>query len=483
MNLKYKSVLALGMSAAMMMQAPVVAFAEDVPTDQSGSQDTTSTTTITAGVETKADGFEVYGMEGGNKINSTCSQGYLTYQEQTPTSDGQTIDGSDKFTFDTAYPSTGIIQTKISHVESGDEVKVTYTVTNNSGTTVNGFKVGSAADAKINGNDAAQIGFLNEGAGIYMLDENTGKAFTLLPGENESFDGIWYGAYSGYYTHVFDNKDKTDAEMQNKDSALAYSWTVDLGTEETNKTVTRTAVFKIGNIELNQISYNPNTGEGVIAGTTVVNGSTKKVVVKTNNGEMTKEGYNFAGWGLSADATSASYHGGEEIDLGTLGRDLRLYALWQLAKASNPDITIEEVAQMVEEEISNEGINIITTAVGDALPTTELGNAEAITKTVSLELSKVSPAQYVEVIRETVQSVPAQGVAVIETNEVATFDRNIIEAMAERSDVSYTIVFKDAGVKKRVIIPAGYDVQSLLDENGYCGFLRLAAILGFTIIE
>ena len=495
MNLKYKSVLALGMSVAMMVQAPVVAFAGDASTDQSGSQDTTSTTTITAGVETKADGFEVYGKEGTNTISSTCGNGYLTYQEQTPTSIGQTIDGASKaFTFGTAYPSSnGSVETTISHVESGDEVKVTYTVTNKSGAPIEGYKVGSAADANINDNDAAQIGFLNEGAGIYMLDDNTGKAFTLLPGENESFDGIWYGAYTyNYYTHVFDNKDRTDAEMQKEDSALAYSWTVDLGTENTNKTVTRTAVFKIGNIELNQISYNPNTGEGVIAGTTVVNGSTKKVVVKTNNGEMTKEGYNFAGWGLSADATSASYHGGEEIDLGTLGSDLRLYALWQLIKTQDPDVTIEEVEEMIQVEetikeaeppVSTEGINIISTSAGNALPTTELGNAVAETKTVSLELSKVTPEQYVEVIRNTVQSVPMQGVAVIETNEVATFDRHIIEAMAERPDASYTIVFKDAGVKKKVVIPAGFDVLSLLDENGYCGFLRLAAMLGFTIIE
>lgn len=484
MNLKYKSVLALGMSVAMMVQAPVVAFA-----NENQSEDT-----ITVAVKTTADGFEVYGQQGSTEISSTCGQGYLTYQGEAPASgsSGNTIDGDNTFQFDTAYPSTGIIQTKISHVESGDEVKVTYTVTNNSGAAVNGFKVGSAADTKINGNDAAQIGFLNEGTGIYMLDENTGKAFTLLPAEGQSFDGIWYGDYSGYRSHVFDNKDKSDAEMKNKDSALAYSWTVDLGTEDTNKTVTRTAVFKIGNIELNQISYNPNTGEGVIAGTTVVNGSTKKVVVKTNNGEMTKEGYNFAGWGLSADATSASYHGGEEIDLGTLGSDLRLYALWQLIKTQDPDVTIEEVEEMIQVEetireaeppVSTEGINIISTSAGNALPTTELGNAVAETKTVSLELSKVTPEQYVEVIRNTVQSVPMQGVAVIETNEVATFDRHIVEAMAERPDVSYTIVFKDAGVKKRVIIPAGYDVQSLLDENGYCGFLRLAAILGFTIIE
>ena len=90
-----------------MMQAPVVAFAENVSTDQSGSQDTTSTTTITAGVKTTSDGFEVYGKEGTNTISSTCGSGYLTYQEETPTSISQTIDGaSTAFKFDTAYPSS-----------------------------------------------------------------------------------------------------------------------------------------------------------------------------------------------------------------------------------------------------------------------------------------------------------------------------------------------------------------------------------------
>ncbi len=476
MNFKYRSVLALGMSVAMMVQAPVVAFANDgepiesTPESQTivstnpESQSTASTDpVITADAEAKKNGFEVYGMEGTNKINSTCGSGYLTYQGTAPSdSNSPTIDGESDFAFNTPYTTTDNIQTTISYEKNGDEVKVTYKVTNNSNSVVEGYKVGSAADANINNNDRAQIGFLNEGAGIYMLDDNTGKAFTLLPTEGESFDGIWYGEYSGYRTHVFDNKDRSAAEMQGSDSALAYSWTVDLGTEDSNKTVTKTAVFKIGNIELNQISYDPNTGEGVIAGTTVVNGTTKKIVIKKNAGEMTKEGYKFAGWGLSENAKSAKYKGGETIDLGMLENDLKLYALWQLIKTSNPSVTIEEVAQMVEEEISNEGINIITTEAGEALPTTELGNAEAVTKSVSLDLSKVAPAQYVETIKNTVQAVPSQGVAVIETNEVATFDKNIIEAMAESNDVSYIIVFKHDGFKKKVVISAGYDVQTLL---------------------
>ena len=132
---------------------------------------------------------------------------------------------------------------------------------------------------------------------------------------------------------------------------------------------------------------------------------------------------------------------------------------------------------------NTEGINVVNTNIGEALPTTELGNAGAPTKTLKMDISMVTAAQYKEAVRDTVKTVAAGGNLVLETNEVACFDRAMIETFAERNDVSYSIVFKDAGVKKLVIIPAGYDVRSLLDENGYCGFLRLAGILGYTVLE
>jgi len=115
MNFKYRSVLALGMSVAMMVQAPVVAFAnegepiESTPESQTivstnpESQSTASTDpVITADAEAKKNGFEVYGMEGTNKINSTCGSGYLTYQGTAPSdSNSPTIDGESDFAFNT----------------------------------------------------------------------------------------------------------------------------------------------------------------------------------------------------------------------------------------------------------------------------------------------------------------------------------------------------------------------------------------------
>jgi hypothetical protein len=33
------------------------------------------------------------------------------------------------------------------------------------------------------------------------------------------------------------------------------------------------------------------------------------------------------------------------------------------------------------------------------------------------------------------------------------------------------------------VIPAGYDINKLLDNQGYCGFLRLFALLGGEIVD
>ncbi len=51
-----------------------------------------------------------------------------------------------------------------------------------------------------------------------------------------------------------------------------------------------------------------------------------------------------------------------------------------------------------------------------------------------------------------------------------------------RPDIDVNIVFYYGGKQMKVTIPAGYDLNSLLDEHGYCGFLRLMSILGGTEI-
>ncbi|WP_027205113.1 hypothetical protein [Butyrivibrio fibrisolvens] len=110
---------------------------------------------------------------------------------------------------------------------------------------------------------------------------------------------------------------------------------------------------------------------------------------------------------------------------------------------------------------------------------TENGTITSLpTRSVSLNLGQITPSQYKNSIIENISAAPISGALVIETDRVATLDRSMIETLATRSDIEVNIVFTYNGKKFKIVIPAGYDVESLLDENGYCGFLRLMSILG-----
>ena len=132
-----------------------------------------------------------------------------------------------------------------------------------------------------------------------------------------------------------------------------------------------------------------------------------------------------------------------------------------------------------EEPDTTGQINIIDTSAGNALPTAELGDAIASTRTLSLNICNISPRQYSKAVQDTVAKTPEGGNIVIETNQVSCFDKNMMAAFAKKSSVNIFVVFKNkAGKKVLVTIPAGYDVMSLLDDNGYCGFMHLADVFG-----
>lgn len=102
--------------------------------------------------------------------------------------------------------------------------------------------------------------------------------------------------------------------------------------------------------------------------------------------------------------------------------------------------------------------------------------------TVSLTMSTMTPSQYQAAVVNHVGNTPAGGAFNIETDTISCFDRTMISAIASRPDIEVNVVFTYQGKKMKVTIPAGYDVNKLLDENGYCGFLRLMSILGGTTL-
>ncbi len=121
------------------------------------------------------------------------------------------------------------------------------------------------------------------------------------------------------------------------------------------------------------------------------------------------------------------------------------------------------------------------TAVANAGPTVLGANREAA-RAISLKMAKLTDAQYKDAVIKNLSATPAGGLFRLETDRISCFDRAMLEAFAKSSNVDMEVLFPLGGNKLSVMIPAGYDINKLLDNKGYCGFLRLLAILGGEIV-
>lgn len=59
-----------------------------------------------------------------------------------------------------------------------------------------------------------------------------------------------------------------------------------------------------------------------------------------------------------------------------------------------------------------------------------------------------------------------------------SFDRSTMEELSKRNDLTVVVRFRYLGKRWRVVVPAGYAVQTLLNQEGYSGFLYLSAVFG-----
>jgi len=70
---------------------------------------------------------------------------------------------------------------------------------------------------------------------------------------------------------------------------------------------------------------------------------------------------------------------------------------------------------------------------------------------------------------------------VINTGVWISFRGDVYQKMQD-SGLPVQITFMYKGIRYRVNVPAGADLMSLVDENGYCGFLNLMAHFGGTVL-
>ncbi len=103
---------------------------------------------------------------------------------------------------------------------------------------------------------------------------------------------------------------------------------------------------------------------------------------------------------------------------------------------------------------------------------------EAPARAIGIKLPMLTDAQYKGVMINNINQTAAGGTLCVEFDRMACFDRAMLEAFAKKGNIDMEVVFPYKGKKLSVVIPSGTDVNRLLDKKGYCGFLRLADLLG-----
>lgn len=83
-----------------------------------------------------------------------------------------------------------------------------------------------------------------------------------------------------------------------------------------------------------------------------------------------------------------------------------------------------------------------------------------------------------------IETAPEGATVKVKTSLFISFKAEVMEALSERPDVSLYVSFLDQEYKGNRVsftIPAGEDAMSLVDENGYVGFLFLGGKYGLTM--
>lgn len=85
---------------------------------------------------------------------------------------------------------------------------------------------------------------------------------------------------------------------------------------------------------------------------------------------------------------------------------------------------------------------------------------------------------FIRNIIKSINDAPQNGTVAVNTEIWTCYNREIIDALSQRPDVTLVTNYRYNHVDYTVTIPAGYEVDTLLDENGYCGFRHLDQVLG-----
>lgn len=145
----------------------------------------------------------------------------------------------------------------------------------------------------------------------------------------------------------------------------------------------------------------------------------------------------------------------------------------------------QQATSMISTAVGNvpEGALRVAVPYGQKTIAPAVEGAPSPSKAVSIKVSELTDVQYKETIIQNIASTPMGGMLRIETDKAACFDRAMLETFAKRASVDLEVIFPVNGQMVRVVVPAGCNIDNLLDKFGYCGFERLASILGSEVVK
>ncbi|MBD5393197.1 MAG: hypothetical protein HDR71_02780 [Lachnospiraceae bacterium] len=85
---------------------------------------------------------------------------------------------------------------------------------------------------------------------------------------------------------------------------------------------------------------------------------------------------------------------------------------------------------------------------------------------------------FIEDIIRDIANAPENGTVTAETKIWICYNKAVMDALLQRPDVTLVTNYRYNNVDYTVTIPAGYEADTLLDENGYCGFRYLDKVFG-----
>ena len=86
--------------------------------------------------------------------------------------------------------------------------------------------------------------------------------------------------------------------------------------------------------------------------------------------------------------------------------------------------------------------------------------------------------EFQKAVRSQIKNAAPGAVLEVDGKNWMSFDRSTMEELSKRKDLTVVVRFRYLGKCWRVVVPAGYAVQTLLNQEGYSGFLYLSAVFG-----